>query len=750
MVKNFKKIALFLIVLILLVGAAINSNNNKKELEAGLVAETVDFKTYIQNNYVTGVSDNNYFSKADFFYCKKNSSYSFEKIACTGRVGDTHFLLGTINQTDDREKIQESLVAFLTKNFIFAPGKTYLAKCEKVVGFELEGANLIECHVSNTELTVDTLEPVYSMSVLYFNNDKEISNFLVTSPKIDSSNFKTVLTGTEVSSLETFRFVKVAHAGGGESTPSESESTPPSGFTTQMNELEGTLSIAANNMSLTGPNTYCCNEMGNSISLSFSSEPSSGSSYTPASTPSGPSCIAPYVLTSVPYLTCTYMAGGGGNRFTYNDVVNTTTCPASGSQGGQLRGSAPGSQIICIVPAAPVPAPTVTTTPAPVPVPPPVTSVINGICGATHYSCLLGTSANNLESALIWSWDCFGSGGGTDALSCNENKAAPACPTAWGGQSCSTYYGVPTMQGNVTYTYDTCTNAVTGNIDASACIIPSAAPTVSLSAAPATVMTGGSATLTWLVTGATSCTASDGWSGAKASSGTNNEMVTNITNTTSYTLSCTGPGGVTTDTTTVALTSGFIAADPCTITAGNTSCPTNVVWESFNFIGTPQVWQGTNNFSSAPSTLGTVRSISPTDSTFTLNDDGGAFTTSFTAIASCDPLTSLWVPALGVCAPLPTITITADPNVIRSGTSATLDVEIDALYDLTCTFRDGGAPATFTHSGAPAVQPQQYTRTTRNLTSAQIVSISCVAVVDPLITGAGEARVNVVPTIQEI
>jgi len=45
-------------------------------------------------------------------------------------------------------------------------------------------------------------------------------------------------------------------------------------------------------------------------------------------------------------------------------------------------------------------------------------------------------------------------------------------------------------------------------------------------------------TLTWSTLGASSCTASGGWSGTKATSGS--ETITNITNTTTFTLTCTG------------------------------------------------------------------------------------------------------------------------------------------------------------------------------------------------------------------
>jgi hypothetical protein len=67
-----------------------------------------------------------------------------------------------------------------------------------------------------------------------------------------------------------------------------------------------------------------------------------------------------------------------------------------------------------------------------------------------------------------------------------------------------------------------------------------AAPTVSLSANPTSVSSGGSSTLTWSSANATSCTASGGWTGTKATAGS--LAVTNITQATTYTLTCTGNG----------------------------------------------------------------------------------------------------------------------------------------------------------------------------------------------------------------
>ena len=80
----------------------------------------------------------------------------------------------------------------------------------------------------------------------------------------------------------------------------------------------------------------------------------------------------------------------------------------------------------------------------------------------------------------------------------------------------------------------------------------SVAPTVSLIATPASVVSGNSSTLTWSSTNATSCVASGGWSGSQSTSGS---IATGaLTASTGYTLTCTGSGGNASSTATVTVT----------------------------------------------------------------------------------------------------------------------------------------------------------------------------------------------------
>jgi hypothetical protein len=69
-------------------------------------------------------------------------------------------------------------------------------------------------------------------------------------------------------------------------------------------------------------------------------------------------------------------------------------------------------------------------------------------------------------------------------------------------------------------------------------------PAVTLTATPTTVASGGSTSVTWTSSGATSCVASGGWNGTKTVSGSTSSIGPLSADTT-LTLTCTGPGGST-------------------------------------------------------------------------------------------------------------------------------------------------------------------------------------------------------------
>jgi hypothetical protein len=79
-----------------------------------------------------------------------------------------------------------------------------------------------------------------------------------------------------------------------------------------------------------------------------------------------------------------------------------------------------------------------------------------------------------------------------------------------------------------------------------------AAPVVSLAASAPSVTVGGSVTLTWSAQNVDSCTASGGWSGSRGATGSVSSGALQAD--TSFTLTCTGPGGSGTATVFVAAT----------------------------------------------------------------------------------------------------------------------------------------------------------------------------------------------------
>jgi Calx-beta domain/Putative Ig domain len=79
------------------------------------------------------------------------------------------------------------------------------------------------------------------------------------------------------------------------------------------------------------------------------------------------------------------------------------------------------------------------------------------------------------------------------------------------------------------------------------------APTVTLSTSQTSVASGGTVTLTWSSTNATSCTASGTWSGTKTATGSSTTSA--LTAASTFTLSCTGIGGSASASKTVTITS---------------------------------------------------------------------------------------------------------------------------------------------------------------------------------------------------
>jgi 6-phosphogluconolactonase (cycloisomerase 2 family) len=142
---------------------------------------------------------------------------------------------------------------------------------------------------------------------------------------------------------------------------------------------------------------------------------------------------------------------------------------------------------------------------------------------------------------------------------------------AWSGtQAISGSQSVtPTAAGSDSYEI-TCTNSAGGSASSTAVLtVNNPAPVVTISITPTPIVAGSSATLTWSVTNATSCTASGAWTGTEPASGTATETPTQA-GTFTYTLDCTGPGGSDTESAMLTVTTPASAAFVYTADSDNT------------------------------------------------------------------------------------------------------------------------------------------------------------------------------------
>ena len=153
------------------------------------------------------------------------------------------------------------------------------------------------------------------------------------------------------------------------------------------------------------------------------------------------------------------------------------------------------------------------------------------------------TISYNTSANLSWT--------STNATSCTASGSWSGSKATSGSQSTGT------LSGPNTYTYTlTCTGAggsvndpVTVNVSG-----PGTAPAVDLRAnssnGPITIVYNTTASLSWTSANASSCTASEAWSGSKNSTG-GSESTGRLIGNKTYTLTCTGPGGSASDSVTV-------------------------------------------------------------------------------------------------------------------------------------------------------------------------------------------------------
>jgi Protein of unknown function (DUF4038)/Putative collagen-binding domain of a collagenase len=279
---------------------------------------------------------------------------------------------------------------------------------------------------------------------------------------------------------------------------------------------------------------------------------------------------------------------------------------------------------------------------------------------------------NGQSSELTWS--------STDATGC-------AASNGWSGIQATS--GSVSVSPTATTTYTlTCTGD--GGSDAASVTVTFSAtppPSITFTATPSAITAGQSSTLDWTTSGDTTCTASGGWSGTKATTGS--ESVSPATSTT-YTLACGGIGGTTTKsvTVTVGVTPAptvSLTPSPAAITAGQSS---TLTWTTSN--ATSCTASG-GTFTGTKPTNGSeqVSPVVTTQYTLACTGPGGSRSRSATVTVTAIPA--------------PTVTLTPNPASIAPGGSSTLTWT--TTNATSCTASGGSFTGTRPTSGSEQVSP---------------------------------------------
>ncbi|HXY20405.1 MAG TPA: DUF4038 domain-containing protein [Gemmatimonadales bacterium] len=273
---------------------------------------------------------------------------------------------------------------------------------------------------------------------------------------------------------------------------------------------------------------------------------------------------------------------------------------------------------------------------------------------------------------------------------------ATGCQAGGGWTGAKTTNGSQSVAPDSTTSYTLACTGAGGTAGQSATVTVVPAPTLTFTANPTTIASGQSSTLTWSSTNATSCAASGGWTGAKATSGSQG---VSPTSTTIYTLICTGIGGSDTASATVTISTTpapptvTLTANPTTIASGQSSMLT---WSTTNAAACTASggWSGTKATSGS-------QSVSPTSTTtYTLTCTGTGGSDSASATVT-------------IATPVPIVTLTATPTTITSGQSSTLAWSTTNATSCTASGGWSGAKAT---SGSQSVSPTSTTTYTLSCT----------------------------------
>ena len=269
--------------------------------------------------------------------------------------------------------------------------------------------------------------------------------------------------------------------------------------------------------------------------------------------------------------------------------------------------------------------------------------------------------------------------------------------------------------------------------------LTSALPTVSISAAPASIAAGSSSTLTVNATNATQVKVTGSDDTAYTLQGSGGAQAVSPKATTTYTAAAIGPGGNTSATATVTVSAILaptvsITANPTSIVSGNSSTLTVVATNATQVIVT-----GTDTSMYPLQPSGGSQAVSPaTTTTYTATATGAGGNTSASATVTVTAATS----------PAPTVTIVANPTSIVSGNSSTLTVVATNATQVIVTGTDKSTYPLQPSGGTQAVSPATTTTYTAAATGAG-GNASATATVTLIPAGSVQAIDHVVFMLQE-
>jgi len=328
-------------------------------------------------------------------------------------------------------------------------------------------------------------------------------------------------------------------------------------------------------------------------------------------------------------------------------------------------------------------------------IPPPSPTLV-----ANPSSILSGNS-----SALTWTV--------SNASSCSIDNGVGAVSASGGSTAVS-------PGASTTYTI-TCTGTGGTGTASATVTVTQPAPTATLTVVPTSITSGNSATLSYACTNSTSASIDNGVGAVTLPSGTKS---VSPTVTTTYTLTCSGPGGSATNPATLTVTAASaptvnLTANPTSIVQGNSS---TLSWTSTNATSCSAAFTGNTSTSGS-------QSVSPSSSTtYSITCTGAGGSASDTATVM-------------VTAPVPTASLSASPTTITQGDTSTLTYA--CTNSTSASINNGVGVVTPTSGGTAPVSPTVTTTYTLTCSGAGGTATANATVA---VNGIADLTVTAAPT----